>query len=52
MKKFRLLHSVKFRESWAIKMNDLIEKLSKVDLDLVEKVIHHLNDDDLEGRDS
>ena len=33
-------------------MNDLIEELSKVDMDLVKKVIHHLNDDDLEGRDS
>ena len=34
------------------RMNDLIEELSKVDMDLVKKVIHHLNDDDLEGRDS
>ena len=33
-------------------MNDLIEELSKVDLDLVEKVINHLDDDDLEERDS
>ena len=33
-------------------MNDLIEELSKVDLNLVEKVIHHLSDDDLEERDS
>ena len=29
---------------------DLIHKLSEVDLDLVERVVHHLKDDDLEEK--
>lgn len=29
---------------------DLIEKLSEVDMNLVKRVLNHLNDDDLEKR--